>query len=382
MHLPIGYHRFHQNKFINYQLNRWHSLGYSRKDDIEDIGSKIRTFKDYVSEFTLASKQAIQENRLKEASTYLRASEFLISPDDDRKIPTYNKFIQLFDQAFSDENFERHKVKYAEGFLSVIKVPSKTSEVKGTIIGCGGFDSFIEEFYRIWDFFAENGYDVIAYEGPGQGGSLREYGLPFDHNWEKPTSAVLDYFEIENVTALGISMGGYWIMRASAYEKRIKRVIAMPPVYDWLEMTSPINQKIAKWMLKHRRISNILVRLKMNVTILRHTINQALFIQHKKEPIDAIQWMLGMNKHHIGSHLIDQDVLLLGGENDSFQPPQLLRKQKEALGNARSITERCFVESEHAGQHCQIGNIDLVLNTMLDWINKKGRNPSQEQRPI
>lgn len=53
MEFPIGYYQFHKNKFLNYQLNRWYSLGYSRKEDIEKIGARIRTFDDYISEFTM-----------------------------------------------------------------------------------------------------------------------------------------------------------------------------------------------------------------------------------------------------------------------------------------------------------------------------------------
>ncbi len=209
MNLPTEYHTFHKNDFINYQLNRWYSLGNARFEDIKAIGADIGDFEDYVEAFSTASETALRENRLKNAATYCRASEFLIPPSDPNKIPVYHKFIRLFDQAFTEHEYERHKIPYQDGFLSAIRIPAQTAEVKGTIIGCGGFDSFIEEFYCIWDFFAENGYDTIAFEGPGQGGTLRTHGLPFDHDWEKPTSAVLDYFNIKEATALGISMGGF-----------------------------------------------------------------------------------------------------------------------------------------------------------------------------
>ena len=217
MELPIGFKKFNNNKFINYQLNRWYSLGYARLEDIENIGSKIKSFDDYVQEFRLAADAAKNENRLKNAATYLRASEFLISPNDQIKIPIYKAYIELFDLAFEDEKFERHKVPYNNSFLSAIKIPSRTNEVKGTIIGIPGFDAFIEEFYVIWNHFAEKGYDIIAFEGPGQGGSRRLYNQYFDHDYEKPTKAVLDYFQESNVTALGVSMGGYWIIRAAAF---------------------------------------------------------------------------------------------------------------------------------------------------------------------
>ena len=197
------------------------------------------------------------------------------------------------------------------------------------------------------------------------------YSLPFDHDCEKAAKAVLDYFQLNDVTPLGVSMGGYWIMRAAAFESRIQRVIAMPPVYDWLEMTHPVNRSIAKWLLRHRRTTNFLVRLKMTVPILKHSVHQALFIQNKYEPYDTVNWMMEMNKEHIKSECITQDVLLLGGENDAFQPPVSLEKQKEAFVHARSVTQRIFLKSEQADQHCPIGNLGIALETVEEWLSEK-----------
>lgn len=370
MNLPKGYHKFNKDKFLNYQLNRWYSLGYARLEDIEQVGKNIKSFDDYVEGFLALSDKAKVEGRLKNAATYLRASEFLISPADSRKIPVYKEFLDLFDLAFKEENFERHQIPYNGSFLSAIKIPSKTKETKGTIIGIPGFDAFIEEFYSIWNYFALNGYDFIAFEGPGQGGSRRIYHQYFDHDYEKPTKAVLDHFKLNNVTALGVSMGGYWMLRAAAYEKRITKVIAMPPLYDWLEMTNSFNALLAKWFLKHKGLTNFFVKLKMNVGPLRHTINNALFIQNKTQPFEAVEWMLAMNKDHIGSELIHQDVLLVTGANDAFQPPILLHKQKAALINAKSVATRIFTKEEQADQHCQIGNLTIVLKEMHGWIER------------
>ena len=370
MTLPVGYYPFHKNKFFNYQLNRWYALGYACKKDLEEIGSEIKSFDDYVKAFRSAAEKAKAENRLKHAATYLRAAEFLLPPTDSTKQKTYLEFIELFDRAHEIEPYERHDIPYEGTLLTAMKLPSKTREVKGTLVGIPGFDALIEEFFSIWDFFTQHGYEVIAFEGPGQGGSLRVHGVPFDHDYEKAYKAVLDYFNLTRVTAVGISMGGYWVIRAAALEKRIVRVIAMPPVYDWLELTHPVNRGIARWMLRHRRITNFLVRLKMRVPVLKHAVQHAQFIQDKHQPYDAVRWMMGMNKEHLLSHLVNQDVLLLGGENDAFQPPRLVDKQKRALIHARTIRERIFLKSESADQHCQIGNVSLALQTMLDWLDK------------
>ena len=92
----------------------------------------------------------------------------------------------------------------------------------------------IEEFYPIWQRIAMAGFDVVAFEGPGQGGARALNGLTFDHDWERPVGAVLDYFRLSSVGLVGISMGGYWALRAAGREPRVDRVVAWPPVFDWL----------------------------------------------------------------------------------------------------------------------------------------------------
>jgi hypothetical protein len=41
---PMGYHAFHGDPLFNFHLNRWHSLGYARHEDMEAAGSKATRF--------------------------------------------------------------------------------------------------------------------------------------------------------------------------------------------------------------------------------------------------------------------------------------------------------------------------------------------------
>jgi pimeloyl-ACP methyl ester carboxylesterase len=68
---------------------------------------------------------------------------------------------------------------------------------------------------------------VIAFEGSGQGVARALAGLTFDHDWEKPVNAVLDHLDIESAALIGISMGGYWALRAASRERRITKVVAL-----------------------------------------------------------------------------------------------------------------------------------------------------------
>jgi pimeloyl-ACP methyl ester carboxylesterase len=360
---------FSKNTFINYQLNRCHSLGFARREDVEKASKNVRSFSDAVREFVGAAEAAVAEGRLANAASYYRVAEFLEPPQSPRKAELYAQVIANFDAAFAGDGIVRHRVPYGDSYLCALRMAPLAEPRGETVLVCGGFDSLIEEFYGIWGSFARQGYDVVAFEGPGQGGTLRTHGLVFDHDWEKPTGAVLDHFEIERAALLGISMGGYWAVRAAAFEPRITRVIANPPVYDWLYSTNAVMRWIVRRIVKWRSFLNVTVGLKMKfVTTIRHTILQSLYITGAEENADAIHWLLAMNREHLHSGQVLGDVLLLGGEHDAFQPVKLLRQQEAALVNARSITTRVFTAAEDADQHCQMGNLRLSVDTMLRWL--------------
>lgn len=370
--LPVGFHRFARLDFINYQLNRWHSLGYTRFEDIAEAGRRITSAEDNKPVFTELAETAVAQGRLRNAAFYYRAAEFLTDPADPDKATLYARFRKTFYRGFADEHIERHEIRYGPGNLAAMRLAPAGDAVRGTVVIHGGFDSFIEEFFCFWKYFADLGYEVIAFDGPGQGASHRLHHVPHDHDWEKPVTAVLDHFDRSDVTLLGISFGGYWCLRAAAFEKRISRVISHPPLYDLVAAQSRIVQGALQLMLRSERFLNWSIRVRMNAfPMIRHIVRNALFITNQldAEPIAAAHWLLGMNKDHQHPELVDQDVLLLAGAKDRFQPVRLYELQKAALSNARSITGRVFTRAEHAENHCQMGNLGLALSVMGDWLD-------------
>jgi pimeloyl-ACP methyl ester carboxylesterase len=352
-------------------MNRLHALGFARQADIEKAAGQIKTRADYVQAFTQLVVEAKGNGRLKNAASYLRAAEFFAEHNSPQRKAIYQEFHETFYEAFADEGITRHEVPYDGSFLPAMELQAAVQPAKGTILLFGGFDSLIEEFFVIWKFFAQAGYRVIAFEGPGQGGARQLYGHAFDHDYEKPIGAVLDYFATEAATLIGISMGGYWGIRAAAYEDRIKQVVSWSPVYDWLEQVPGFVQTVVKQLVKWERFMNATIRLRMRLfPILDHAVKQAMFMVKKDQPMDAVHWLLGMNRHHISSDKVTQDVLLVGGENDSFQPVKLLRKQEKALSNAHSVTTKIFTKAQHADMHCQMGNLTLAMNEIEAWIGQ------------
>ena len=174
---PVGYHTFNPVKIINFQLNRWYSLGYARVEDVKSAGEQIRTFDDWKRVMTGLAEKAVSEERWINAAFYYRAAEFFVLAVDPDKELLYDRFSDIFyNKAFAGEPIERHWVPY-EG--SHHPGSSHTRQcrapAKGSIVIHGGFDSFIEEWYSCATFFAAQGYDVIMFEGPGQGAALKKY---------------------------------------------------------------------------------------------------------------------------------------------------------------------------------------------------------------
>jgi pimeloyl-ACP methyl ester carboxylesterase len=370
---PVGYHEFHKDQLFNFQLNRWYSLGYARFEDMQQVGQRIHDFADWKRELTTLAESALAENRLMNATFYYRAAEFYAFDKDPDKEPLYDKFTELFYKVFEKDGIERFKVPYQGTFLPALKVSHKGNGKKGVIVMHGGFDSYIEEFYSWMRYFADHGYEVIAFEGPGQGAARKKYGLALDYEWEKPTKAVLDYFKLNDVTLLGISMGGWFCFRAAAFESRIKRVMASGIAYDYMKFPNIVAQWLGRLFFHHIRDYSNKISIKRMQEDGMHawTIGNLMYIADKKTPMDAFDLAEQLNAENLNSDMVKQDVLILTGKEDHFIPFKMHDMQVKALSNARSVTARIFTKEEQAQNHCQIGNIGLALEVMLKWIDQK-----------
>jgi pimeloyl-ACP methyl ester carboxylesterase len=369
---PVGYEKFHKKQVYNFQLNRPYSWGYARKEDMFEAADRLKDFKEWKGILTELAEKAVTENRLINASFYYRAAEFYLLHNDPEKLHIYNKFRDLFNQAFEQDHFERINIPYEKSSLPVIYL-TPYREKKGTILLHGGFDSFIEEFYSMMTYFSNSGYEVIGFEGPGQGAALKIHNLPFDIQWEKPVNAILDYFNVNDTTLIGLSMGGYYCLRAAAFEKRIKRVISCGGAIDYNRLP-PL---FVQWMqnlfaTKMRNYANKvgLKQIKKG-GIQAWFMGQWMYNAQKEKLMDSYDVYASLNRENQHPELIQQDVLLLSGAKDHFVPIKMHKMQVDALINANSITDKIFTKNDNAENHCQIGNTGLLLKIILEWIISK-----------
>ena len=152
------------------------------------------------------STHAVADGRLRHAIGYLRLAEFFTPPRSAAKTDgTAGSLHCLTSRSLAAARYDT-RFRTRASLLPIGCPPRRRSG--GAVLIHGGFDSLIEEFYPIWQRIAVAGFDVVAFEGPGQGGARALSGLTFDHAWERPVGAVLDYFRLASAGLVGTPWAG------------------------------------------------------------------------------------------------------------------------------------------------------------------------------
>jgi pimeloyl-ACP methyl ester carboxylesterase len=386
---PVGFHQLHHDVSMNFQMNRWFSwVGEpAMLDEMRSVAPSIANYVDWKREFLVLAENAAGQGHVLRAGFYFRATDFFMHTDDPDRRNARAQFLSAMRSVYGLDQLGRHEVPYAaDGTSGVLPAYRFTpSRSKGTIVFFGGFDSYIEELTSAFFFLRDAGYEVIAFEGPGQGGALNDAGLHMTPEWHQPVKAILDYFKLDHVTLAGLSMGGCLVMRAAAFEPRVDRVVAYDVYPDALDTTlrqvKPVQRGLLKVLLKLRAapvVNAVARRAARKSPIAQWGIEAGMHVTGSASPYGYFQSTKAYVTADV-SALIKQDVLLLAGREDHLVPMAHFYRQIGTLTNARSITARLFTTGESAASHCQVGNYGLAFRTIVNWLDEmQGHGQVQE----
>src|SRR6266852_465542 len=103
------------------------------------------------------------------------------------------------------------------------------------------------------------GYNVLAFDGPGQGATLRQQKLVMRPDWEAVITSVVDYaltrgeIAADKIVLFGYSLGGFLVARAAAFEHRIAALILDDGIYDfYAAFAGTIPPFLALWIAEGR----------------------------------------------------------------------------------------------------------------------------------
>jgi pimeloyl-ACP methyl ester carboxylesterase len=373
----VGYHRIHSDLSLNYQMNRFSTGNPDMVAEMRAVATRIRTYTDYVGEFLALSERALQTGEHLKGAYYLRSAEFYMLADDPRKRSARSEFIRVMRQCYEVGDEAHHLVPYDAATLSAYRFTSPAPQ--GTIVLFGGFDSYIEELFAMQIYLRDCGFDVIAFEGPGQGVVLEDQHRPMTPDWHWPLGAVLDYFQLEDVTLIGYSLGGCLAIRAAAREPRVRRVVADDIFTNLVDVslrqTPPFVRATLSGLLligAARLVNDFVERAMKQSLVVEWGMRQGMHVTGTSTPYDYFREAKRYRTEDI-SALIEQDVLLLAGAEDHYVPPHQFHDQIRWLTGARSLTARLFTRQEQAQNHVHVGNVGLSLQVIADWITERQR---------
>jgi pimeloyl-ACP methyl ester carboxylesterase len=371
---------------MNYTLNRplLDGAATARIAEIRAMAPAIVDFGSWHACWLDLAKCAEAEQRWLDAASYYHAAEFYLPAGPPRNA-FYDDFARNFARGMQGvANYERFQVPYGSGHLPGFRMQAEGKEL-ATLVFNGGYDSFVEEFYAFLRPLTKFGFSVIAFDGPGQGGAIRQ-GLTFTHAWEEPAKVLLDYFRLDTVDWLGASCGGYLALRAAAFEPRIQHVISLPATYWGLDMA--LRQMFPgrdRALLSQFRagdrdgVEEIVAEQRKTSTNFDWAITQGMHITGTGTPYDCL---VALDRHNLDGVLsrITQDVLLTEGENDHLFDTGWMYRIMRELTCAQSVTARIFTAREDGDQHCQVGNAALARDEIVRWLAKF--HPGMEQRVL
>jgi hypothetical protein len=115
---------------------------------------------------------------------------------------------------------------------------------------------------------------------------------------------------------------------------------------------------------------NALIRkLSKKSLMLEWGVAQGMHVMGTKTPYEFLRKCTTFSTSGV-SPLVEQDVLLMGGQEDHYIPLHQFFDQGSMLINVRSLTSRLFTRKETAQNHCQLGNVGLSVKVIVNWVEQ------------
>lgn len=328
-------------------------------------------------------------------NTYFSMAEFYLhgDPGDERIYETSADARECFSRAakLMDPPAEEVKIRYEETTLpGYFYRVDKSGRKRPLLIMQTGFDGTQQELYAGGALAAlERGYNVLTFEGPGQGEVLREQKLHFTKDWHKVVTRVIDYavsrkdVDTNNISLWGISMGGCLTARAAAYEHRIKALILDPGMDISVLVTSSFGKGIAemsggavqatKESLREAmekspdRIDEALGAMMKSSIQANWYIQNGMFAFGAKTPSEFLLAQLEYTTGDLAPK-ITAKTLVCDAEQDAAKFGTMTRDIYESLTCPKEYY--MFTDAQGAGTHCQIGAFRAGAEVKLDFLDR------------
>jgi pimeloyl-ACP methyl ester carboxylesterase len=350
----------------------WHQAWKATAQRVAEIGEQARA-----SGHRVSAREAF----LRASNYYRTAADFLLEkPASDPEMAllsagqhdTFAAAAALFDTPVQDVS-----IPYENTTLpAYLFLVDDSGAARPTVIYNSGYDSTREEsYFAIAAAALRRGYNVLAFDGPGQGAVLREQKLVMRPDWEAVITPVVDYaltrgeIAADRITLFGYSLGGYLVARAAAFEHRVAALILDDGIHDFhAAFAGNMPPFMESWINEGRDdvALPVLTMLTAVNTNVRWGLRNGMWVFGTESFADLIRTVKDYTLDGV-AHQISAPTLIMDPENDHNLngQPQLV---EQALTGA-STTLVTLTEDEGAGEHTHAGGLGRAHQTMFDWLD-------------
>jgi dienelactone hydrolase len=217
------------------------------------------------------------------------------------------------------------------------------------------------------------GYDVLTFDGPGQGHALWKQNMHFRPDWEKVITPVVDYaltrpeVDPKRIAIQGISQGGFWVPRAVAFERRIAAAIADPGVVDvstaWI---ATLPRPMLELLKAGRKVEFDGYMAKTLDPAKKSTLNFRMRPFGFTSYYDTYKATLEYNLADVAGQ-IRCPLLITEPANEVYWPGQS-RQLYDLVTSSRKLVH--FSVSDGADLHCEPKGVGIRDLRVFDWLDE------------
>lgn len=318
---------------------------------------------------------------LKACNSY-RAAEYYTNSFEPKHRDLGLKSRDCFQDAmkYVGHTFESSLLPYKGMQLPVyFMAPNREVKKRKTLLIVSGYDGTLEEEYLLRGRPAlERGFNIVHFAGPGQMDTLRyNPEAHFEPDFENPTKVVVDFcaahpgVDQQRLALLGISFGGYFAVRATAFENRIKALIANSPILNLHDyMTGFIGYDPAEAPEEENFRLEDIPDIPEKFMSKQNKFMAANLMKRFGQPTfnDTFKYLRGFAVEEAVSN-IGCPCLAMAGTGEGQEPEKQFKSFCEKVSGP--VDSHFFTELEGADTHCQLGNVSFAASVCLDWLDEQ-----------
>jgi alpha-beta hydrolase superfamily lysophospholipase len=247
---------------------------------------------------------------------------------------------------------------------------------RATVILLDGYDGTVEEtYFGNAQAALDRGYDVLAFDGPGQGSVLVDQGAVLRPDWENVLSPVVDWLlerpsvDPDRIGLIGWSLGGHLAPRAASGEHRLAACVSDSGFFDLFDsILSRIPAPLRPQIPDGNPAAVALVRRLMDGIMKKPTggwfLRRVLYVNGVETMIDYIRQARDYSLKGRAAQITCPTLICHGELDDVSASAPLI--YDELTCPKELIT---FLAKDGAGGHCELGARQLYLAKAFGWLD-------------